>query len=185
MQRRVVSALLPRCTAGYATASNDYSIALKTAAELVTPSETSVQAKEGGYTAGVPLNTFSRKARIYSPARNPMQSGLGRTTYNAGTSPVWKIEFDTLAKWQNPLMGWTSTADPLENVGRAMLNFYTKEEAQRFCEKHGWAYTVEEPNQRRTTRTKRYTAYGDNFGIKRNGVPDLSTLRSMVQQQAK
>ncbi len=87
-------------------------------------------------------------------------------------------------------MGWTSTADTLENVGRAALNFYTKvprcllaltehasirarsqpgtincvqEEAVRFCVKHGWEYTVDEPNLRRTTRQKRYAQYGDNY----------------------
>lgn len=29
-------------------------------------------------------------------------------------------------------MGWTSTADPLENVARASLFFYTKEQAMDF-----------------------------------------------------
>jgi hypothetical protein len=29
-------------------------------------------------------------------------------------------------RWINPLMGWTSTSDPLENVSRAALQFYTK-----------------------------------------------------------
>ncbi len=29
-------------------------------------------------------------------------------------------------------MGWTSTADPLENVARASLFFYTKEQAIEF-----------------------------------------------------
>lgn len=31
-------------------------------------------------------------------------------------------------RWQNPLIGWTSTADPLEHMARASLNFNTKEE---------------------------------------------------------
>lgn len=39
-------------------------------------------------------------------------------------------------------MGWTSTADPLENVGRATLLFHTKEEAIAFCQKHGWEAQV-------------------------------------------
>ena len=66
-------------------------------------------------------------------------------------------------RWANPLMGWTSSSDTLENVGRSSLFFYTKEEAMRFCEKHGWSYQVDEPNQRRTARQKRYNAYSDNF----------------------
>jgi NADH dehydrogenase (ubiquinone) Fe-S protein 4 len=39
-------------------------------------------------------------------------------------------------------MGWTSTCDPLENVGRASLLFHTKEEAIMFCQKHGWEAQV-------------------------------------------
>lgn len=39
-------------------------------------------------------------------------------------------------------MGWTSTADPLENVGRSSLLFHTKEEAVAFCRKHGWEAQV-------------------------------------------
>ncbi|KXZ44733.1 hypothetical protein GPECTOR_63g58 [Gonium pectorale] len=181
MQRYVLSSLLPRLpfgAAGFATVATDYGVALKKSAELVTPSESTIQPKEGGYTTGVPMSTFTRQARIYCPARTASQSGLARTVDNASTTPVWKIEFETLSKWENPLMGWTSTADPLENVGRTALAFHTKEEAQRFCEKHGWGYTVDEPNIRRITRQKRYSQYGDNFSVKRNGVPDLSTLRS-------
>lgn len=37
---------------------------------------------------------------------------------------------------------------------------------------------VDDPEQRRTVRQKRFNGYGDNFGIKRAGVPDLSTLPS-------
>ncbi|KAG2454800.1 hypothetical protein HYH02_000633 [Chlamydomonas schloesseri] len=151
---------------------------MKKAAEIVAPAESSIGPKEGGFTAGVPLDTFTRKARIYAPARTASQSGLARTVDFATTTPTWKIEFEPTAKWQNPLMGWTSTADPLENVGRSTLFFYTKEEAMRFCEKLGWEYEVTEPNKRRTLRTKRYMQYGDNFGTKRAGIPDLSTLPS-------
>jgi len=32
-------------------------------------------------------------------------------------------------------MGWSSTADPLENVGRTSLSFPTKEHAMAFCRK--------------------------------------------------
>jgi NADH dehydrogenase (ubiquinone) Fe-S protein 4 len=66
-------------------------------------------------------------------------------------------------RWSNPLMGWTSSADTLENVGRSLLFFYTKEEAMRFCDKQGWSYTVDEPNKRKTARQKRYNSYSDNF----------------------
>lgn len=45
-------------------------------------------------------------------------------------------------RWENPLIGWTSTADPLDNVGRAALNFHTQEDAESFCRKHGWQFEV-------------------------------------------
>lgn len=48
-------------------------------------------------------------------------------------------------RWENPLIGWTSTADPLDNVGRATLNFHTQEDAESFCRKHGWQYEVSTP----------------------------------------
>ena len=47
-----------------------------------------------------------------------------------------------LCRWENPLIGWTSTADPLDNVGRATLNFHTQADAEAFCQKHGWKYEV-------------------------------------------
>jgi NADH dehydrogenase (ubiquinone) Fe-S protein 4 len=73
-------------------------------------------------------------------------------------------------------MGWTSTADPLENVARAAMNFHTKEEAIAFAVKSGWGYEVVEPNKRRTDRQKRFMGYGDNFSTKRAGLPDLTHL---------
>jgi NADH dehydrogenase (ubiquinone) Fe-S protein 4 len=39
---------------------------------------------------------------------------------------------DNQGKWINPLIGWTSTADPLENVAR-QLYFQSKEEAIAFA----------------------------------------------------
>lgn len=61
-------------------------------------------------------------------------------------------------------MGWTSTADPLENTFRAEgLAFYTKEEAVEFCRKHGWQFEVLDYNERKINRSPRFAAYGDNF----------------------
>ena len=39
---------------------------------------------------------------------------------------MWRIEFETESKWENPLMGWSSTADSLENVGRMTMAFDSK-----------------------------------------------------------
>jgi len=44
----------------------------------------------------------SRTVRIYSPAKNSMQSGT------CGTHK-WQIQFDTRDRWENPMMGWTAT----------------------------------------------------------------------------
>ncbi|KAB0370430.1 hypothetical protein FD755_018392, partial [Muntiacus reevesi] len=69
---------------------------------------------------GVPEEHIkTRKARIFVPARNNMQSGVNNTK-------KWKMEFDTRERWENPLMGWASTIDPLSNL---VLTFSTKEDA--------------------------------------------------------
>uniref|UniRef100_A0A7N5P1E4 NADH dehydrogenase [ubiquinone] iron-sulfur protein 4, mitochondrial n=1 Tax=Ailuropoda melanoleuca TaxID=9646 RepID=A0A7N5P1E4_AILME len=77
---------------------------------------------------GVPEEHIkTRKVRIFVPARNNMQSGVNNTK-------KWKMEFDTRERWENPLMGWASTADPLSNM---ILTFSTKEDAAAFAEKNG------------------------------------------------
>ena len=45
-----------------------------------------------------------------------------------GGGPAWKIQHENRGKWVNPLIGWTSTADPLDNVGR-QLYFPSKDAA--------------------------------------------------------
>lgn len=161
---------------------DDYSLVLRNAQKELA-SHVATPEKEIGLCAGVPLETFKRKARIYSPARTAGQQGLGNTFANNKGRP-WRIVFDTQEKWINPMMGWTSTSDPLENVGRASLLFHTKEEAIMFCQKHGWEAQVVEPEQRRTVRQKRFNGYGDNFSIKRAGLPDLSFLPAYGEVQA-
>lgn len=81
-------------------------------------------------------------------------------------------------RWQNPLIGWTSTGDPMEHVARSALNFRSKEEAVAFAEKQGFVPVVREPQRRRPDRLKRYAGYGDNFRCccalcRRNVVPQL------------
>ena len=53
--------------------------------------------------AGIPLEQLqTRKATIFLPSRNNMQSG----THNMRK---WTLSFDTQQRWENPLMGWAST----------------------------------------------------------------------------
>lgn len=54
-------------------------------------------------------------------------------------------------------MGWGSSGDPLSNL---VLQFGRAEDAIAFCEKNGWAYTVDEPQVARKPRMK---SYADNF----------------------
>ncbi|KAI5059345.1 hypothetical protein GOP47_0025664 [Adiantum capillus-veneris] len=77
---------------------------------------------------------------IYSPARTASQQGSAATG-------KWKINFNSTEKWENPLMGWTSTGDPYANVGDGALTFETKEDAIDFVNKYGWEYTVKEPHR--------------------------------------
>ncbi|XP_051901197.1 NADH dehydrogenase [ubiquinone] iron-sulfur protein 4, mitochondrial [Pristis pectinata] len=99
---------------------------------------------------GVPEDQVkTRKVRIFVPARNAMQSGTNNTK-------LWKMEFDTRERWENPLMGWASTADPLSN---SVLSFTSKEDAIAFVEKNGWRYEVEEKKVKMT----RPKSYGANF----------------------
>ncbi|XP_044537104.1 NADH dehydrogenase [ubiquinone] iron-sulfur protein 4, mitochondrial [Gracilinanus agilis] len=100
--------------------------------------------------SGVPEEHIkTRKVQIFVPARNNMQSGVNNTK-------KWKIEFDTRERWENPLMGWASTADPLSNL---VLTFSTKEDAIAFAEKNGWSYDIQE---RRVPKPKS-KSYGANF----------------------
>ncbi|RXM95083.1 NADH dehydrogenase [ubiquinone] iron-sulfur protein 4, mitochondrial [Acipenser ruthenus] len=77
---------------------------------------------------GVPEEHIkTRKVRISVPARNAMQSG-------ANNVRKWRMDFDTRERWENNLMGWASTADPLSNM---VLTFSSKEDAVAFAEKNG------------------------------------------------
>ncbi|VDN50168.1 unnamed protein product [Dracunculus medinensis] len=100
--------------------------------------------------AGIPEEHMEpRVARIYIPAREATQSAWNNTK-------TWKIELDNRQRWENPLIGWSSSGDPLSNISMA-LDFASKEDAIRFCEKNRWNYEVDEP-QRRHIKPKSYAA---------------------------
>ncbi|XP_019868695.1 NADH dehydrogenase [ubiquinone] iron-sulfur protein 4, mitochondrial isoform X2 [Aethina tumida] len=101
--------------------------------------------------SGVPEEHIKgRKVRIYEPPKNAMQSG----TNNIGH---WEMDFDNRERWENPLMGWSSTGDPLSNM---KIQFSTKEEAIEFCSKNGWEYFVQESSHEKEFKPK---SYGINF----------------------
>ena len=89
-------------------------------------------------------------ARIYRPAKTAMQSG------RAGTRE-WVLDYEPASRRvPDPLMGWTSAGDTLNQV---RLRFDTLEEAVAFAKKRGLDYTVIEPRQ----RSVKPKSYADNF----------------------
>ncbi|KAF3792173.1 NADH dehydrogenase ubiquinone iron-sulfur protein 4 [Nymphaea thermarum] len=106
---------------------------------------------EVGIVSGIPEEHRRRRVIIYSPARTATQQGSGKVGR-------WKINFLSTQKWENPLMGWTSTGDPYANVGDAGLGFDSEEAAKAFAERHGWDYTVK--------------SYADNFKWKGPANPE-------------
>jgi hypothetical protein len=90
------------------------------------------------------------KARIYRPAKNAMQSGTANTR-------KWVLEFEqATARRPDPLMGWSSAADTLNQI---RLRFPTQEEAEAYARGEGLEYTVVEPQERRP----KPKSYADNF----------------------
>ena len=96
------------------------------------------------------------QARIYQPARNAMQSGMGK-------SKVWVLEFAPASSREiDPLMGWTSSSDTQSQV---KLKFDSKEAALDYAKDHGIEAQVFEPNKRKPIVRSR--GYGENFATNR------------------
>ncbi|XP_062164735.1 NADH dehydrogenase [ubiquinone] iron-sulfur protein 4, mitochondrial-like [Alnus glutinosa] len=123
-------------------------------------SDALVEVKPGevGMISGIPEEHLRRRVIIYSPARTATQQGSGKVGR-------WKINFLSTQKWENPLMGWTSTGDPYANVGEAGLSFDSEDAAKAFAEKHGWEYEV----KKRHTPLLKAKSYANNFKWK--GLP--------------
>lgn len=90
-------------------------------------------------------------AKIYSPSKNPLQSGRGKLG-------VWYLEFDGNNQSKDPLMGWTSSSNTLSQV---KLKFDNKEEAIAYAEQNSIEYTLVEPK----TVKRIIRAYSDNFSF--------------------
>uniref|UniRef100_A0A8D8BET3 NADH dehydrogenase [ubiquinone] iron-sulfur protein 4, mitochondrial n=1 Tax=Culex pipiens TaxID=7175 RepID=A0A8D8BET3_CULPI len=101
--------------------------------------------------SGIPSeHVKERRVRIFVPSKNAMQSGTDNIQH-------WSIEFDTRERWENPLMGWSSSGDPLSNM---RVDFGTAEEAISHCERNGWRWFVDQPQAEKKARVKNY---GINF----------------------
>jgi NADH dehydrogenase (ubiquinone) Fe-S protein 4 len=102
-------------------------------------------------TSSVPQNVFKdRIALIFRPSRTVMQSGRAQTH-------KWLIQFNCdVQRWENPLMGWSSSRDPIQGTN---LKFENKEEAIKYAKDQGWAYEVKESEE----IPLRPKSYAENF----------------------
>ena len=78
-----------------------------------------------------------------------MQSGRGKLQR-------WVLEFETKDPSINPLMGWETSTDTLEEV---ILKFSTKEQAIEYAENNNISYTVIDPKKKEFV----IKSYADNF----------------------
>ena len=78
-----------------------------------------------------------------------MQSGSGKLK-------KWVLEFETKDPSINPLMGWETSSDTLEEV---ILKFPSKEKAIEYAENNNISYTVIEPKKKEFV----IKSYADNF----------------------
>ena len=92
---------------------------------------------------------MKKKAKIYIPTQNPMQSGRG-------TQKNWLLEFDTRDPETNSLMGWESSDDTLKEV---KLKFSSKEKAIAYANANNIDYSVIEPKEKKFV----IKSYQENF----------------------
>ena len=78
-----------------------------------------------------------------------MQSGRGKLK-------KWVLEFETKDPSINPLMGWETSTDTLEEV---ILKFPSKEKAIEYAENNNISSTVIEPKKKEFV----IKSYADNF----------------------
>jgi len=90
-----------------------------------------------------------RKAKIYIPNKNPMQSGTGKTD-------KWILEYETKDPSNNPLMGWESSSDTYTEI---KLEFSSKELAINYAKKNKIDFEIIEPRVRKVVKK----SYADNF----------------------
>jgi hypothetical protein len=90
-----------------------------------------------------------KKAKIYIPSKTAMQSGRGKLK-------TWILKFDTKDPSINPLMGWETSSDTLEEV---ILKFPSKEKAIEYAKNNNISFTIIEPKK----KNFEIKSYADNF----------------------
>lgn len=103
--------------------------------------------------SSVPQSIFKERiALIYKPARNVMQSGRAQTH-------KWLIQFNPdVPRWENPVMGWTSSRDPVQGMN---LKFESREDAVKYAQEQGWAYEVKDKEGEEPEMKPK--SYAENF----------------------
>ena len=83
------------------------------------------------YISEKPDSEFGRKMRIVMPAKAAGTQGVAKVG-------MWKVEpMNPGKRWGNPLMGWTSTRDPMNAMNHGLDRFASKEHAIEWCVSNG------------------------------------------------
>ena len=83
-----------------------------------------------------------KKAIIYIPNKNPMQSGLAKNN-------KWILEYKTENPTKNPLMGWESSSDTYTEL---KLEFSSKELAINYAKKKKIDFELIEPKKKKNCK---------------------------------
>jgi len=92
---------------------------------------------------------MKKKAKIYIPTKNAMQSGRAK-------QKKWVLKFITEDDVTNSLMGWESSKDTL---GEVKLKFSSKDKAIEYANANNIEYSLIEPKQKQFV----LKSYEDNF----------------------
>ncbi len=90
-----------------------------------------------------------KKAKIYIPSKTATQSGKGKIK-------KWVLKFETRYGSTNPLMGWESSDDTMNEV---VLEFSSKNSAIEYAKKNNIYYELIEPKKSDFI----IKSYADNF----------------------
>ena len=104
-----------------------------------------VAALDPAYRNQIPLNPDGTEKWVVIrqvQSKYPVQAPLDK-------EKNWIISFQDLGEtadtWDNPLMGWVSSSDPMANNMLLQMSFDTAENAKYFAEKRGWKFLIEPP----------------------------------------
>jgi hypothetical protein len=100
------------------------------------------------------------EARISRRSAEPVQSGRAH-------ADEWIVEFEPAIRPDvDPLMGWLSSCDVLQQV---RMSFPDLQSAESYCRREGLAYTVVIPHKGK----RRPRSYAENFMPFEDGPPPL------------